>query len=122
MAAFATGLGIKPEMLAGDIGKVDYAAIKSGMKKESETEITARVTGILETCSLGGKMNMAVELITSGASVEDARTKVIEAKAAGANRMHIRSSVNPMNDGEVNPLLEDAHKRAATAAAQGKKQ
>ena len=117
----AAGLGIKAEQLTGDI-KVYFAAIRSGIKKEAETEITARATAILETCSLAGMEKMAIELITSGTDVQEARTKVFDAKANGATRSKIRSTVNPMNDGEVNPLLEDAHKRAATATAQAKKQ
>lgn len=120
MAELAAGLGIKPEMLAGDLKSVDFAAIKTGMKKETEMEIAARVTGILETCSLAGMEKMAAELITSGVSVEDARIKVVEAKAAGGTRTHIRSTVNVLADGDVNPLLEDAHKRA-DAAAKNKK-
>lgn len=112
MTALATGLGIKPEMLSGDLSKVDYAAIKSGMKKEAETEVTARVNGILDICVLGGKMEMAMGLITGGVSIEDARAKVMAAKVNDSQQPGIRSSVSALGTGEVSPLILDAQKRA----------
>ena len=119
MGLLAKGLGIKPEMLAGDISKVDYAAILTGMKKDTDTEVMARVTGILEMCAQEKKESMALGLIKSGESIDDAKKKVLEAKVADSNQQHTRSTVGALGTGEVSPLILDAQKRAESA--KGKK-
>ena len=110
--AFAKGLGIKPEMMAGDLSKIDYAAILAGMKKDTETAVMARVTGILEMCTQEKKEAMALALIQSGESIEDAKKKVLAAKVADSKQQHIGSSVGALGTGEVSPLILDAQKRA----------
>lgn len=118
ISAFANGIGIKSEMMGDDISKIDFAAIKAemktDMKKETETEIMARVTSILNTCSLAGMNQMAIVLISSDISIEEARTKVSDAKATISKRYRVRSVENP--------LLEGARKQFDTIVAQNKKQ
>jgi hypothetical protein len=105
-------LKIKPELLAGDLSKVDYGPIIAGIKKEATDEVTARVKGILEVCALGGKEKLAIGLISSNATIEDARKKVLEAKQTDSNQHQIQSSVGALGTGEVSPLILDAQKRA----------
>jgi signal peptide peptidase SppA len=112
VTALASGLKIKPELLAGDLSKVDYGPIIAGIKKEATDEVTARVKGILEVCALGGKEKLAIGLISSNATIEDARKKVLEAKQTDSNQHQIQSSVGALGTGEVSPLILDAQKRA----------
>lgn len=112
VGALASGLKIKPELLAGDLSKVDYGPIIAGIKKEATDEVIARVKGILEVCALGKKENLAFGLISSNATIEDARKKVLEAKQTDSNQHQIQSSVGALGTGEVSPLILDAQKRA----------
>jgi len=118
MEAMAEAMGITVEQLSTGLQNADFAAIKEGLKVDAaqiEKNVTARITSILEICSLGGMEKMALDLVTSGVSVEEARTKVMEAKANKSKQTGIRSSVTSLGTGEVSPLVEDARQRAQAA-------
>ncbi|MBF0395767.1 MAG: S49 family peptidase [Desulfobacterales bacterium] len=83
-------------------------------KKEGEKQALSRVSEILELCNLAGMPHIANSLITdSSLSIESARKKIIEAKASQSMETEIRTTVHPLSTGEVNPLLNDAKRRAA---------
>lgn len=70
------------------------------------------VISILELCSVAGKENLGMQMIAADTSEEDARKQLIQAKTDESTEQTINSMVNPVNTGEVNPLLADAEKRA----------
>lgn len=111
MEAIAAALGVKADQLAGDLKGVDFNAIKA----EAEKTIRAQTVSVLEVCALGGMEKMSIGLITSGASVEDARKQVLEAKAAESRQAVIKSTVTALGTGEVSPLITDAKARAEVA-------
>jgi len=110
--AIATGIGVKVEQLTGDIKNIDFAAIRTGIKEEAKKEATARVTQIMEMCTLAGLEKMALGYVSKEDSIEDIRKQIIEAQAADAQNKNIRSTVRALSTGEVNPLIADAQKRA----------
>jgi len=111
--AIAAAIGLKKEQLTGDLKGVDFGAYK----KEIEDAARAHAKGILEICTLGGKLNMAMDLISSNTSIDDARKKVIDAKAKDSQTQQVISTVTALGNGEVSPLVADARKRAETAQA-----
>lgn len=111
MEAIAIALGVKSEQLVGDLKGVDFNAIKT----EVEKNIRAQTVSVLEVCALGGMEKMSIGLITSGASIEDARKQVLEAKVAGSQQAVIKSTVTALGTGEVSPLITDAKARAEVA-------
>ena len=79
-------------------------------------EAQVRATGIMELCSLAGRDKDALGYIQDIAlSVEDVRGKIVESQAAAAEVSRINSTVGGTTTGEVDPLLNDARKRAAAA-------
>lgn len=111
LGAIAGALGLKPEQLTGDMKGIDFGAAKAEAAKSTRAEIVS----ILEVCALGGKESMAIDLIKSGTTLADARTKVIEAKAAASNSTVIKNTVTALGTGEVSPLIIDAKSRAEAA-------
>jgi signal peptide peptidase SppA len=82
-------------------------------RTEAKASTLQAVESILDICALGGMdIKMASSLIKKGATPDEARTKVLEEKAAAANKTQIRSTVGALSTGEVNPLLAEARKRA----------
>lgn len=79
-------------------------------KEAGAVDAVKIATDIIELCALGGRPEMAKELIASRVSVDDARKKILEAKAASGPE--ILSTVGAISTGEVNPLLVDAKRRA----------
>ncbi|MBN2437543.1 MAG: S49 family peptidase [Deltaproteobacteria bacterium] len=77
-------------------------------------EAKAWAKEILATCKLAGTEKMAFDLITDETTVEKAREKIQEARAAEAERNKIISTVDPLKTGEENPVLADAKRRAGT--------
>jgi hypothetical protein len=75
----------------------------------------AGVIGILEVSSVAGMEKMALELVRDKLTIEQARERIINAKAAEAEKTQIRSTVGALSTGGVNPLIEDAKKRASDA-------
>jgi len=117
----AAALGLTTEQLAGDLSKVDFKAsqeqVIQATRDQTKKETLAYVESIHEVCSLGGQETMAIGLIKSQTKLEDARAKVLAAKAGEAGRTQIRSTIGGMSADGVNPLLEDAKKRSVAATA-----
>lgn len=86
-------------------------ATEEGMVSGKEVAKKA-VISILELCSVAGKENLGMQMIAADTSEEDARKQLIQAKADESTEQTINSTINPVNTGEVNPLLADAEKRA----------
>jgi hypothetical protein len=49
--------------------------------------------------------------VSDGATEKDARKQILEAKAE-KSKDGINSTINPLNTGEVSPLIADAERRA----------
>jgi signal peptide peptidase SppA len=105
-------LGYGP--LTGPIQTTDQQIeqIKTDAATAVKAETIARVKEILELCALAGMETMAAGLIEKGATVEEARKEIQEARAAESEKSRIRSTVSGTSTGEPNPLMEDAKKRA----------
>jgi signal peptide peptidase SppA len=118
--AIAAALGLTAEQLAGDLSKVDYKAAQTAAiqkaQNDARTETLAYVNSIHEICALGGQEKMAPALIKEGVKIEDARAKVLAAKAQGSDRTHILSTIGGVSADGPNILLADAKKRAAACA------
>jgi len=111
-------LGITVEQLSGDLKNSDFGAIQQSMKLNADNiakDTREKIVSILEVCALGGQEKMAIELVRSGKSVDDARKEILEAKAKTSSQSAIRSTVTATGTGEVSPLIADAKQRAATA-------
>ena len=80
-------------------------------------EVLAGATEIMEICSLAGMPDLALDLVKGGASAEEARKRVFEAKAEQGDNTEIVSTVGPMSTGETNPLIADAERRAKASRA-----
>ena len=93
----------------------DLEKITAEAEARGRDAAEANMTGILDVCLLGNVPEMAAGLIKEGASVDEARKKVLDYKAAQDGNNEIRSTLTPNNTGETNPLLADARKRADQA-------
>jgi signal peptide peptidase SppA len=111
LEAIAVAMGVKADQLVGDLKGVDFSAIKA----EAEKTIRAQTVSVLEICALGGMEKMSIGLISSAASIEDARKQVLEAKAESSQQAVIKSTVTALGTGEISPLITDAKARAAAA-------
>ena len=100
---------------AGFIAKEESDRLVLKAKDSAQEEVMAGVIGILEVCSVAGMEKMALELVRDKLTIEQAREKIINAKAAEAEKTQIRSTVGALSTGGVNPLIEDAKKRASDA-------
>lgn len=96
---------------------VDVEQITADATEAGRKEAMDRVTGIMDLCKLAGMPEMASDLIKEGVSVEDARKKVLDAKAADSGKDEIISTVSGTSTGEINPLMADAEKRKKEAEA-----
>jgi len=76
---------------------------RDGAKKE--------IISVLELCSVGGMEKLGLQLVSDGATEKDARKQILEAKAE-KSKDGINSTINPLNTGEVSPLIADAERRA----------
>jgi signal peptide peptidase SppA len=79
--------------------------------EEARQQAVSDTREIVEICALAGMPQMALSLIDSGATAEEARKKVLEAKADDAGD-EIISTVGAISTGETNPLVADARRRA----------
>jgi signal peptide peptidase SppA len=111
LEAIAVAMGVKADQLVGDLKGVDFSAIKA----EAEKTIRAQTVSVLEICALGGMEKLSIGLISSAASIEDARKQVLEAKAESSQQAVIKSTVTALGTGEISPLITDAKARAAAA-------
>lgn len=112
METIAAAFGMKAEQLTGDMKGVDLNAVA---RAEIEKTVRAQIVSVLEICALGGMEKMSIGLVSTAASIEDARKQVLEAKAGAASQQTIRSSVTALGTGEVSPLITDAKARAEAA-------
>jgi capsid assembly protease len=114
--ALAAGLGITVEQISGDLSKIDFKAANAAAIQaagdNAKKETLAYVQGINEICALGGQEKMAASLIKAEVKIEDARAKILTAKANGTQRTQILSTTGGMSADAPNPLLADAKKRA----------
>ena len=95
--------------------EINVEAIIAEATEKGRQEATARVMGILDLCKLAGMPEMAVSLIKDNATVEEARKKIIDAKADESGKDEIISTIGALTTGEVNPILADAQKRAGVS-------
>ncbi len=100
---------------AGYISKEESDRLIEEAKTAAAQETMAGVTGILEVCSVAGMEKMALGLVRDKLTIEQARERIINAKATEAEKTQIRSTVGALSTGGVNPLIEDAKKRASDA-------
>ena len=98
---------------------VDPDKIRAEAADAATVETMGRVKGILDLCALAGRPEMATALIKEDLSVEDARKRILEARAEEGNEQEIVSTVSALSTGEVNPLLANARERAEKADKTG---
>lgn len=98
-------------MSAEDVEKAKMESMDTG-RAEGKKEAMNRINGIMELCNLADMPQMATSLLNSDLSVEDARKKILDAKASGDRSTEIWSTVSATGIGEANPLLADAKRRA----------
>ncbi|HET56897.1 MAG TPA: S49 family peptidase [Deltaproteobacteria bacterium] len=98
---------IPQEEAAVGVEKITAEAREDGRK-----EALSYYREVMEICSLAGMNDMALTLIEQNVSTEDARKKVIAAKAGRDGKDEIRSTVGALTTGEVNPLIANAKRRA----------
>ncbi len=94
---------------------VDIDALTADAEARGRQEAETTMTGILDLCLLGGVPEMANALLKEGATVEEARKKILAHKAAMDGRNEVISTLTPTNTGDINPLLADARKRRDNA-------
>lgn len=99
---------------------VDLEAARKEAAETAAAEALGRVRGILDLCALAGMPEMAATLIREDLSVEDARKRILEARAEESSRQEIVSTVSALSTGEVNPLLADARRRAGKDTVEAK--
>lgn len=86
------------------------AEAEANGKEAGAAEAIEHATEIIELCALGGKPEMAKEMIGARIPIAEAKKRILEARAAVGDE--IRSTVGALSTGEVNPLLADAKSRA----------
>jgi len=98
--------------------KEGFAAGRAEGLEAGRQEVHSRTMEILEACALAGMEKEALGYIQdTKLSIEDVRGRIVEARAAAAERTRISSTVSATSTGEVNPLLANARQRAETANA-----
>ena len=80
-------------------------------KTEGKDEAKKETVSILELCSVGGMEQLGLKMVSEGVTEAEARKQILDAKVTGTQKI-INSTVNPLNTGEISPLIADAEKRA----------
>jgi signal peptide peptidase SppA len=93
---------------------------KTDGTKEGTAAANEKAAMIIDICALGGMPQLAGGYIKEGLEPDAVRQKVLEAKAAKDKRTHIVSTVSALGTGDVNPLLDDAKKRAESSTPKQK--
>ncbi len=93
--------------LATAIEKARAEGVTEGMDTAKKA-----VVSILELCAVAGNEKIGLKLISDGATEEEARKQLIKGQTNETERQNIISTVNPLNTGEINPLIADAQQRA----------
>jgi len=98
--------------LKADLEKVKAETTTALLAAKEEGLNLARIHAeeMHELCSLAGTPDLASGFIKKGLTAEAAKIAILEAKAKPND--NIRSTVGSTGNGEVNPLLADARKRA----------
>ena len=105
-------IGFVPISGMPDIEKIKTEAMEAGrIAGEKQAIITS--AEIVELCQLSGTLSLAVGILNSGANLHAAKKAILDEKARLDSLTKINSTVGPINTGEVNPLIEDAKRRAA---------
>ncbi len=104
-------LGFVPAADQPDLEAATTAARDEG-RKEGQQAAVERAVSIAGICDLAGPGTMCAGLIKEGVSIEDAQTRVTEAKAAESGQFQVLSATTPTGTGQVSPLVADAQKRA----------
>ena len=97
-----------------DVDAITTAATEAG-KIESHKSAMDQITEILNMCALAGKMDKAVEMISSGATIETIRKQLIDAKAEEQKGSEIKNNISPLTTGDVNPVIAEAIRRRDAA-------
>lgn len=114
-AAILKELGYAPAGAGTESADTDPETIMAEGVDAGRKEALERVKGILDLCKLAGMPRMAAELILSDLTVDQARERILKARAEEGDDREIISTVSGLSDGGVNPLLADAEKRAGEA-------
>lgn len=112
--------GKKPEEIAEAMASFNYVpkqterAENKPAQEGADVPQSGQAEQILGLCELAGVKDLTFVsgLIKEGVTVEQARTKILEAKANASEQNQIFSTVSALTTGEVNPLLADAKRRA----------
>lgn len=111
ITALATELGFVPASAMPDVEKIKADAFTAG-QIEGAKQAAMAAAEIVELCQLSGTLGLAVGILNSGANLQDAKKAILDEKAKQASQQNINSTVGPLTTGEVNPLIEDAKRRA----------
>jgi signal peptide peptidase SppA len=118
----------------GMLSKEEHEAALTEKAKEFDAKLADAITtataegkdtakkeaiAVLELCSVGSMEKLGLQLVSDGATVEDARKKILETKAANS-KDGIISTVHPLKTGEISPLIADAERRAKEVEANGR--
>jgi signal peptide peptidase SppA len=87
----------------------EATASATAAKLETE-EMKKTVMELHDICNLSGTMHLLGGFISGAVSVEDAKKKILDEKAKKSAT--VMSTVSGTSTGEVNPLQEDARRRA----------
>ena len=93
-----------------DVEAITATATEAGKKLGRESAME-QITEILNMCALAGKMDKAVEMITSGATIETIRKTLIDQKADEQKGEEIRNNISPLTTGDENPVIAEAIRR-----------
>ena len=104
-------IGFVPVSGMPDIEKIKADAAEAG-RIEGGKQALIQAAEIVELCQLSGTLNLAAGILNSGATMQDAKKAILEEKAKLDSTRNINSTVGPVGTGEVNPLIEDAKRRA----------
>lgn len=121
--AMLAELGLIPKSEAGpnqeDVDKMIEASRAEGKEagyaegeKAGREKTTNEAVEIVQICQLVGMSKMAPVLLKENVSVDDARRKVLAARADQSSQVEITSTVSATSTGAPDALLTDAKRRA----------
>ena len=110
MEEMLAGLGYVP---ASDEPPIDAEKLKAEAIEEGKKKGAAYALEIIDLCILSGLegLNTPRTIIQNNTPVDEARSQIIEAKAAASGKDEISSIVDPLSSTEANPLIAEAEGR-----------
>jgi len=99
----------------GDLTQIKALAKAEGKQEGLETgknEAMAAVKEIYDLCLLADADSDTTKKLVVAGSVENARTVLMEEKAKNAESNQVINAVDPVQIGAVNPMIEEAKRRA----------